>query len=130
VDHSEGSRIGPGLHSVSPVDCIFLLEAANDRVCPEGGGIHGGIEGRLEMLMVVAKGIEEKDNFDLVEVNRSHVGNSCVHGKNLIGAITEGSIAAIVEIKSLLKEKELSMCAEFLMALLELLVDEMQSGEM
>jgi hypothetical protein len=82
------------------------------------------------MLMVVAKGIEEKDNFDLVEVDRSHVGNPSVHGKNLVGAIAEGSVAAVAEIESLLKEKELSVRTEFLVALLEFRVDEMRSGEM
>jgi len=73
----------------------------------------------------VAKGIEEKNNFNLVKIDRSHVGNSHVHGKNLIGAIIEGSVVAIAEIESLLKEKELSVHAEFLVALLEFFVDKM-----
>jgi hypothetical protein len=69
------------------------------------------------MLMVVAKGIEEKNNFNLVKIDRSHVGNSRVHSENLVGTITEGSIAAIAEIESLLKE-ELSVHTKFLIALL------------
>jgi len=48
-----------------------------------------------------------------------------VHHKDLISAVTEGGITAIVEIKSLLEEKELSMCAEFLVALLKLLENKM-----
>ena len=77
---SEGGRVDPGLCSACLVNCIFLLKAANDCVCPKGGGIHGGIKGQLEMFMVIAKGIEEKNNFNLVEIDRSHVGNSRVHG--------------------------------------------------
>ena len=42
---SEGGRVGPRLRSTCPVNRIFLLKAANDCVCPEGGGIHGGIKG-------------------------------------------------------------------------------------
>ena len=79
--------------------------------------------------MVIPKGIEEKNNFNLVKINRSHVGNSDVHGENLVSTVTEGSIVAVAEIESLLKEKELSMCTKFLVALLEFFVNEMGSGE-
>ena len=61
-----------------------------DRVGSEGGGIHGGVQGRLEMFMVVAESIQEQDNLDLVEIDRSHMGDSRVHGENFIGAVTEG----------------------------------------
>jgi hypothetical protein len=128
--HGEGCRVGPRLCSASPVDGIFLLEVADNHVRSERGRIHGGIQGQLEMLMVIAKSVEEKNDFNLVKVNRSHVGNPHVHGQNLVGTITEGSIAAVAEIESLFEEKELSVRTEFLVALLEFFEDEMRRREM
>jgi len=103
VYSGKGGRVGAGLSSTSPGDCIFLLEAVKNCVSPKGGRVHGGIKGQLEVLMVVAKSIEEKDNLDLIKINRAHVGDPHVHGENLVGAIAEGGIAAIVEVKSLLE---------------------------
>ena len=75
--------------------------------------------------MLIAKGIEEKDYFNLVEIDGTYIGDPCVHGENLVSTITEQGIMAIVEVKCLFKE--LSMHAKFLVALLELLKDEVQS---
>jgi hypothetical protein len=55
------------------------------------------------MFMVVPKGIEQKYYLDLIEINRSHIGDPRVHREDLIGAIAEGSITAIAEIESLLE---------------------------
>ncbi len=55
------------------------------------------------MLMVIAKGIKEKNNFNLIEINRAHVGDLHVHSKNLNSTVTEGGITAIVEVESLLE---------------------------
>jgi len=130
LDGGKGGGICIGLCSVSPVDRIFLLKAAQDQVGPKGGRVHGSIKGGLKMFVLIAEGIEEKDYFDLVEIDRSHVRDPCVHGENLVGAVAEWSIATIVEIKRLLEKKKLSMCAEFLVALLELLEHEVQSRMM
>jgi hypothetical protein len=109
---------------MSPVDGILLLKVVEDRVGSEGRGVHGCIKRRLEMLMVIAKCIQQENDFDLVKVDRSHVGDPCMHGKNFISTITEQCLTAIMEVESLLEQKELGMCAKFLMALLELSEDE------
>ena len=80
--------------------------------------------------MVVAEGIEEKYNFDLVKIDRPHVGNPRVHGEDLISAVGEGCLVAIPEIESLFEEKKLGMRTEFLVALLEFRIHEVPCGEM
>jgi len=74
--------------------------------------------------MVIAEGVEEKNDLDLIEIDRPHVRNLCMHSKNFIGTITEGCVMPIVEIEGLLKEKELGMHAEFLIVLLKFHKDE------
>jgi hypothetical protein len=130
VYSGEGRRIAAGLGSTGPVDGVLLLEAPEDRVGPKRGGVHGSIQGRLKMFMVVAEGIEEKYNFDLVKIDRPHVGNPRVHGEDLISTIREGCLMAILEIESLFEEKKLGMRAEFLVALLEFRIHEVPCGEM
>jgi len=34
----------------------------------------------LEVFKLIAEGIEEKDDFDLVEINGAHVCDASVHG--------------------------------------------------
>ena len=126
---SECGWVGPRLCCMSPVDGVFLLEVAKNRVGPEGRGVHGGIKRRLEMFMVVPKGIEKKYDLDLIKIDGSHIGDPRVHREDLIGTITEGSVAAIVEIESFLEQKELSVGTKFLVALLERIEHEMRSGK-
>ena len=82
------------------------------------------------MVVIVAKRVQEQDDFDLVEVDGPHVGDPHVHGKNLIGAIAEWRLTAVTEVESLLEQEELCVCAEFLMVLLECREDEVGGGEM
>jgi hypothetical protein len=82
------------------------------------------------MVVIVTESIQEKNNLDLVEIDRPHIGDSRVHCEDFIGAVTEGHVAAIAEVKGLLEQKELGVRAEFLVALLEFREDEMRSGEM
>jgi len=100
---SESSRSISGLFSTSPDNGVFLLEAAENSGHPEGGGVHGRVNRRLEVFKIVAKGIEKKDYPNLVEINWAHVGNPSVHGEDFIGTIRERSVMAITEIESLLE---------------------------
>jgi hypothetical protein len=76
--------------------------------------------------MVIAEGVEEKDDFDLIKINRPHVGNLCMHSKNFVSAIIEGCVMPIAEIEGLLEKKELGMRTKFLMALLKFREDEVR----
>jgi hypothetical protein len=114
---------------MSSIDGVLLLKAAEDYVGSKGRGVHGGKKRRLKMVMVIAKCVQEQDDFDSVEIDGPHVGDLCVHGKNLIGAIAEWCLMAIMEVKSLFEQKELGMCAEFLVALLECHEDKVGGGE-
>jgi hypothetical protein len=80
-----------------------MLKMPNNSIGPEGGSVHGGVKGGLKMFVVVAKGIEKKDDLDLIEIDWTHVGDPRVHCEDLVGAVTEGGITAIAEIKSLLE---------------------------
>jgi len=77
------------------------------------------------MVVIITESIQEKNNLDLVEIDQPHIGDSRVHCKDFIGAVTEGRFAAIAEVEGLLEQKELGVCAEFLVALLEFREDEM-----
>jgi len=88
---------------MSFIDGVLLLKAAENHVGSEGRGVHSSIKRRLEMVIVIAKHVQKKNDFDLVKIDRSHVGDPHVHGKNLIGAITEWCLMAITEVESFLK---------------------------
>jgi len=90
VHGSKGGRISAGLCSTSPNDGIFLLQAARDSVRPKRGRVHGSVEGQLEVFVIIAEGVEEKNDLDLIEIDRPYVGDLCMHSKNFIGAIIEG----------------------------------------
>ena len=68
------------LSGMSPGHGILLLEIAENRVGPEQGGIHRRVDRRLEVFKLIAKGIEEKDDFDLVKIDQAHVCNPSVYG--------------------------------------------------
>jgi hypothetical protein len=53
------------------------------------------------MFPMIAKGIEEKNNFDVVQVDQTHVHEMSVHGNNLIGAIVKGEVWIVMEVEGL-----------------------------
>ena len=53
------------------------------------------------MFPTIAKSIEEKNDFDVVQVNRTHVYKMSVHGDNLVGAIAKGKISVVTEVEGL-----------------------------
>ena len=55
------------------------------------------------MLPMIAKGIEEQNNFDVVQVDWTHVHETCVHGNDLIGTVPKGEVRIVAEIEGLLQ---------------------------
>ena len=53
------------------------------------------------MLPTIAKGIEKKNDFDVVQVNWAHVHEVSVHGDNFISAIMKGEVWVVVEVEGL-----------------------------
>jgi hypothetical protein len=54
---------------------VFLLEEPEDGVDAEGGGVHGREDRRLQVLVLVAEGINKEKNLKLIEVDRADVGD-------------------------------------------------------
>jgi len=77
------------------------------------------------MLLTIAKSVEEKNNFDVVEVNWTHVHETSVHGENLIGAIAKGEVRVIAEVEGLFQEDQLCLGTEFFVTLAKFIEDEM-----
>ena len=91
------------LCSISSINGVLLLKAAENHIGSEGRGVYSSRKRRLEIVIVIAKHVQKKNDFDLVEINRSYVGDPHMHGKNLIGAIIEWCLMAITKVESFLK---------------------------
>jgi hypothetical protein len=75
------------------------------------------------MFPTIAKGVEEKNNFDVVQVDRAHVHETSVHGNNLIGAIVKGEVRIIVKVEGLFQQDQLGLGSKFLMTLVKFIED-------
>jgi len=78
---------------------------------------------------VIAESIEEKYDFDVVQVNRSHVHKSSVHGDNFISAITKGEARVVAEVESLFQQDQLCLGTKLFMTLVKFIEDEVRCGE-
>ena len=72
--HSTTRLSGP-----SPSHGILLLETVKNCVGSKGGGVHQRVDQRLEVFKLIAKAIEEKNDFDLVKINQAHIHDLIVH---------------------------------------------------
>jgi hypothetical protein len=81
------------------------------------------------MFPAIAKSVEEKDNFDVVEIDQTHVHETSVHGDDLIGAIAKRKVQIVAKIEGLLQQDQLSLGSEFLMTLAKFIEYEVRSGE-
>jgi hypothetical protein len=57
----------------------------------------------------ITESIEEKYDFDVVQVDWSHVHESSVHGDNFISTIAKGEVRVIAEVKSLFQQDQLCL---------------------
>ena len=122
----EGCSTSARLIGLSIDDGILLLEAAENGIGIEGGGIHREVERGLEVFRVSPKCIQEEDDLDRVKVHRTHISNPGVHGENFLSPGAVRPIRTIIEVESLFEEDELGLWTKFLMVLLKLLVDEVR----
>jgi hypothetical protein len=67
------------------------------------GQVQGRPQQGLDMFPTIAKSVEEQNNFDVVQVDWTHVHKTSVHGDDLIGAIPKGEVQIVVEIEGLLQ---------------------------
>ena len=98
----ESGRVATGLFSSGSIYGVFLLEAPEDGFDAKGGGVHGREDRRLQVLVLVAEGVNEENNLKLIEVDRADVGDLRVHGEDFLGAFTQGRVRAIAVVQSLL----------------------------
>jgi len=81
------------------------------------------------MLATIAKGVEEKNDFDVVQVKRGHVYKASVHGDNFISTVTKGEVWVVAEVEGLFQEDQLGLEFKFFMILAKLIEDKVQCGE-
>ena len=81
------------------------------------------------MFPAIAESIEEKYDFDVVQVDRSHVHELSVHGNNLISAIAKGEVRVVVEVESLFQQDQLCLGTKLFMTLAKFIEDEVRGGK-
>jgi len=114
-----GGRCLEALLLVIPNQIFLMMDGPNDGVRGKGGVVIGPLDHRLQLGVVLAESVDEKNCAKMIAIKRADGKDSRMEGVNLLYDVTHRSAWAEVGVECFGDESDLSMHAKVFMTLAE-----------
>ncbi len=124
----EGHGVVAALCHMGATDQVLLIKTTEDGVGAKCRQVYCREDRQLHGVETVPKGINEEDNLELVEVDRSYLGDFVMQCQDVLSSLTEWGFRVIVIVQCLFDHEKLGVHAEFFITKVEFLEDEVGGG--